>query len=150
MKLEDEKVYAGAIAHAENQAEQFLRAANRTGSMKLDETVPIETFLDVLLIEEIPVQDATDTGIVGANGEQIIRTPKAARKPMTGKVLSCGERFPMSGVWVDNPYRPGDVVRTNEFGRDYIVLNPDDEFRPDAVKYYLIRYEDIIGKVASA
>jgi len=118
--------------------------------MKLDETVPIETFLDVLLIEEIPVQNATDTGIVTADGRQLIRSAKAERKPMTGKVLSCGERFPMSGVWVENPYRPGDVVRTNEFGRDYIVLNPDDEFRPDAVKYYLIRYEDVIGRVANA
>ena len=118
--------------------------------MKLNETVPIETFLDVLLIEEIPVEDATDTGIVGANGQQVIRSERAARKPQTGKVLSCGERFPMSGVWVDNPYRTGDIVRTNEFGRDYIVLNPDDEFRPDAVKYYLIRYEDVIGKVANA
>ena len=118
--------------------------------MKLDETVPIETFLDVMLIEEIPVQDATATGIVGVGGQQLIRSQKAALNPQTGKVLSCGERFPMSGVWVDNPYRPGDVVRTNEFGRDYVVLNPDDEFRPDAVKYYLIRYEDVIGRVASA
>ena len=115
--------------------------------MKLNETVPIETFLDMFLIEEIPVEDALNTGIVNADGRQIIRSGKAARKPMTGKVLSCGERFPMSGVWVDNPYSPGDVVRTSEFGREYIVLNDEDEFKPDAVKYYLIRYEDVIGRV---
>jgi len=115
--------------------------------MKLNETVPIETFLDVLLIEEIPVANATDTGIVTASGQQIIRTAKAQRKPMTGKVLSCGDKFPMNGLWVEMPYKPGDVVRTNEFGRDYIVLNPDDEFRPDATKYYLIRYEDVIGRI---
>jgi hypothetical protein len=53
----------------------------------------------------------------------------------------------MNGVWVDMPYRPGDVVRTNEFGRDYIVFNPEDEARPDAKKFYQIRYEDVYGLV---
>ena len=42
--------------------------------MKLNEQVPIETFLDVMLIEEIPVQDATATGIVGVGGQQLIRS----------------------------------------------------------------------------
>ena len=109
----------------------------------------LETFLDVLLIEEIPVENATDTGIVTAQGQQIVRSEKAARKPQTGKVISCDTRFPMSGMWVDMPYKIGDVVRTNEFGRDYIVLNPEDEFRPEAKKYYLIRYADVVGRVVA-
>lgn len=107
----------------------------------------IETFLDVLLIEEIPVEDSTSTGLVGAGGQAIVRSQKAAKKPTTGKVVSCGSRFPMAGLWVDMPYQIGDVVKTNEFGRNYIVLNPEDEFRPEAKKYYLIRYEDVEGRV---
>jgi hypothetical protein len=115
--------------------------------MKLNEQVPFETFLDVLLIEEIPVENDRDTGITNAQGQKIVRTEKAARKPVEGIVLSCDSRFPMNGVWVDMPYRPGDVVRTNEFGRDYIVFNPEDEARPDAKKFYQIRYEDVYGLV---
>lgn len=110
----------------------------------------LETFLDVLLIEEIPVEDATSTGIMTASGQQIVRSEKAARKPQTGKVVSCDVRFPWYGMMVDMPYKVGDVVRTNEFGRDYIVLNPEDEFRPDAVKYYLIHYADIQGRVSQS
>lgn len=115
--------------------------------MKLNDQVPFETFLDVLLIEEIPVENARATGIVFPDGQQLVTTEKAARKPVEGIVLSCDTRFPMNGVWVDMPYRPGDVVRTNEFGRDYIVFNPEDEARPDAKKFYQIRYEDVYGLV---
>ena len=117
--------------------------------MKLDETVPLETFLDSVLIEEIPFdQNAQGSGLVGANGEQIIaRTERALKFPPTGIVLSCGERFPMSGIWIDNPYRPGDVVRVNETGRDPIVLYPEEEFKPDAKKHYIVRYDDIYGRV---
>jgi co-chaperonin GroES (HSP10) len=107
----------------------------------------LETFLDVLLIEEIPVENATSTGIVGVNGAEIERSQKAAKRPTTGKVLSCDTRFPMHGMWVDMPYKVGDVVKTNEYGRNYILLEQGDEFRPDAKKYYLIRYEDIEGRV---
>ena len=107
----------------------------------------IETFLDVLLIEEIPVENETSTGLVGAGGQEIVRSQRAAKKPMTGKVISCDTKFPYNGQWVEMPYKIGDVVRTNEFGRNYIVLNPEDEFRPEAKKYYLIRYEDIEGRV---
>jgi co-chaperonin GroES (HSP10) len=110
----------------------------------------LETFLDVLLIEEIPVENDTATGIVGANGAEIVRTQRAARKPQTGKVISCDTRFPWYGMMVDMPYKVGDVVRTNEFGRDYIVLNPEDEFKPDATKFYLIHYADIQGRVERA
>lgn len=110
----------------------------------------LETFLDVLLIEEIPVENATSTGITGADGVEIVRTQRAARKPQTGKVVSCDTEFPRAGTMVPMPYKVGDVVRTNEFGRDYIILNPDDEFRPDATKYYLIHYADIQGRVVEA
>lgn len=107
----------------------------------------IETFLDVLLIEEIPVEDATSTGITGLDGKPVVRSNRAAKKPQTGRVVSCDARFPYNGLWVDMPYKVGDVVRTNEFGRNYIVLNPEDEFRPEAKKFYLIRYEDVEGRV---
>lgn len=108
----------------------------------------LETFLDVLLIEELPVENALDTGIVTGSGQQIVRTQKAARKPMYGKVLSCGTRFPIAGVWVEMPYKPGDIVKTNEFGRNYITFNIADEL-PGATKFYLIRYEDVEGRLAS-
>ena len=110
----------------------------------------LETFLDVLLIEEIPVENDTDTGIVGAGGQKIVRSHAAARKPQTGKVISCDTRFPWYGMMVDMPYKVGDVVRTNEFGRDYVLLNDEDEFKPGAVKYYLIHYADIQGRVSKA
>src|ERR1017187_4989110 len=100
----------------------------------------IETFLDVLLIEEIPVVAATSTGLSGIDGKEIVTTQRAQKKPQTGKVLSCGTKFPMAGLWVDMPYKVGDVVKTNEFGRNYIVLNEEDRFRNDVSKYYLIRY----------
>lgn len=100
----------------------------------------LETFLDMLLVEEIPEKDSLKTGVDG-----ILRTEKAARKPMYGKVLSCGEKFPRDGMWVDMPYRVGDVVKTNEFGRDYVTFSIEDE-KLGAVKYYLIRYEDIQGR----
>lgn len=107
----------------------------------------IETFLDVFLIEEIPVENATSTGITGIDGQEIVRSVRAQKKPQTGRVVSCGEKFPYNGVWVDNPYSVGDVVRTNEFGRNYIILEDGDEFRPDAKKFYLIRFEDIEGRL---
>lgn len=109
----------------------------------------IKTSLDVFLIEEIPVENATSTGITNAQGVEIVRSQKAAKKPNTGIVISADAKFPYNGVWVDNPYREGDIVRTNEFGRNYVVLNPEDEFRPDAKKYYMIRFEDIEGKVVA-
>jgi co-chaperonin GroES (HSP10) len=107
----------------------------------------IETFLDMFLIEEIPVENATSTGIVGIDGQEVVRSQRAAKKPTTGKVVSCGKQFPYNGMMIDNPYKVGDIVRTNEFGRDYQVLNQEDEFRPGAVKFYLIRYDDIQGRV---
>ena len=110
----------------------------------------LETFLDVLLIEEIPVENDQATGILGIDGQQVVRSQKAARKPQTGIVRSCDTKFPWYGLMVDMPYKVGDVVRTNEFGRDYILLNPDDEFKPDATKFYLIHYADIQGRVSKA
>jgi len=108
----------------------------------------ITTFLDVLLIEEIPVEDATGTGIVTAGGREIVRTDKYGRKPMWGKVISCDKQFPRDGLLVDMPYKLGDVVKTNEFGRNYITFAVEDEL-PGATKYYLIRYDDIEGKRAA-
>jgi co-chaperonin GroES (HSP10) len=108
----------------------------------------LETFLDVLLIEEIPVENDTSTGVLGVGGKEVIRTQRAARKPQTGKVVSCDTQFPWYGLMVSMPYKVGDIVRTNEFGRDYILLNEDDEFKPDATKYYLIHYADVQGRVS--
>jgi hypothetical protein len=108
----------------------------------------LTTFLDVLLIEEIPERDSQSTGMSGIDGQEIVRTQRAARVPQTGRILSLDTKFPMAGVWVDMPYSIGDVVQTNEFGRDYIYLDPDDEFRKDATRYYLIHYADVQGLVA--
>ena len=112
----------------------------------------IETFLDVLLIEEIPFVDEGKTGIVNDKGDELV-TPAAegrkkwARKSNTGRVVSCDKQFPYNGMMIEMPYKKGDVVRTNEFGRTPIVLNPEDEFSPEAPKYYLIRYDDVLGRV---
>jgi co-chaperonin GroES (HSP10) len=109
----------------------------------------IETFLDVLLIEEIPVENATGTGVVMANGQEIVRTHKASRKPQFGKVLSCDTQFPRGGLMVPMPYKVGDIVKTNEFGRDYQTFRVEDEL-PGATKFYLIRYDDIQGRVKTS
>src|ERR1700761_7176318 len=102
----------------------------------------LETFLDVLLIEELPEKDSLKTGVDG-----ILRTEKAAIQPRYGKVISCDTRFPYAGVWVDMPYKVGDVVKTKEYGRRYQTFSSDDE-KPGATKYYLIRYADVEGRLA--
>lgn len=109
----------------------------------------LETFLDYFLVEEIPAQQAVNTGILSPEGTEFVRTEKAARKPMYGKVLSCSAEFPRNGVMVPNPIVVGDVVKTNEFGRDYQTFSIEDE-KPGATKYYLIRFDDIQGRVPNA
>jgi co-chaperonin GroES (HSP10) len=108
----------------------------------------LETFFDSFLVEEIPVKEAMNTGIVGKDGE-LVRTEKQARKPQYGKIISCGAKFPRNGVIVPNPYHVGDVVKTSEFGRDYQTFSVEDE-KPGATKFYLIRFDDIQGKVLDA
>lgn len=104
----------------------------------------LETFLDYFLVEEIPEQDSLKTGVDG-----ILRTEKSARKPMYGKVLSCDSHFPRNGMMVPNPLKVGDIVKTNEFGRDYQTFSVEDE-KPGATRYYLIRFDDIQGRVPDA
>lgn len=106
----------------------------------------MEVFLDVLLVEEIPAEDAQATGIVNSEGRQVVLAERYARKAMYGKVMACGDKFPMSGVWVDMPYKVGDVIKTNEFGRNYITFSTED-LLPGAKKYYLIRYADVEGRI---
>jgi hypothetical protein len=112
----------------------------------------MEVFLDMLLIEEIPHVNATGSGLVGLAGKEIsARTEKAVGKPPTGKVIACGSRFPMSGLWIDMPYKPGDIVSTNEFGRNYeISLNDGRRYRPGVPNFYLIRYADVEGRLERA
>lgn len=107
----------------------------------------LETFLDLLLIEEIPVEKDQDYGIVNEKGQKIVRTQKYGQKPMYGKVLSCAAQFPRNGMLVDNPLQVGDIVKTSEFGRDYVTFTIEDE-QPGATKFYLIRFDDIQGRRA--
>ena len=108
----------------------------------------LETFFDMLLVEEIPVEDATSTGIKGLDGKDIVATPKSVGKPPLGKVISCGEEFPVAGVWVKMPYKVGDVISSQEYGRNYeINLNRDRKYRPELPKFYTIRFADVEGRV---
>lgn len=110
----------------------------------------LETFLDNFLIEEIPVEDAKSYGIVDKKGnELLVRTDKTERKAMYGKVLACAESFPRNGVLIQNPIQVGDIVMTSEFGRDPVTFTLEDE-KPGAVKRYLIRFDDIRGRVPNA
>lgn len=108
-------------------------------------------FLNNLLIEEIPVEDAQAlSNVVGPDGKTLVTTEKQARKPFLGKVIDCGDKFPVSGVWVDMPYKPGDIVHVSEFGRNELFLDPFRDWSPikkDDTKYYTTRYEEIIGLV---
>lgn len=119
------------------------------GFLKGRDMAQLETFLDYFLVEEIPESNAYDHGIVGVEGKTVIRTDKTARKSMYGKVLSCDTHFPRNGMMVPNPIKVGDVVKTSEFGRDYQTFSIEDE-KPGATKYYLIRFDDIHGRVSSA
>jgi co-chaperonin GroES (HSP10) len=110
----------------------------------------LETFLDVLLIEEIPVEDAKSLDLIGLDGKAIETTDQTAQKPFLGRVVTCDKRFPMAGQWIDMPYKVGDIVYANEFGREYLRLDPFRDWKlikKDDTKYYTIPYQDIIGKV---
>lgn len=106
----------------------------------------IETFFDVLLVEEIPVVNAADTGLVGIGGQAIVTTQRAVGKPPTGTVICAAPNFPLSGVMVDNPYKAGDVISSQEFGRNY-ELSLNRLRRSDLPQYFTIRVADVEGKV---
>jgi co-chaperonin GroES (HSP10) len=113
----------------------------------------LEVVLNNLLIQEIPAEDAKSLDVIGLDGKEIVTTDKAATKPFLGKVLACGASFPVSGLWVDMPYRPGDIVFTDEFGRNYLKLDPFrgwKKIKSTDTQYYTIRYEDVIGVVREA
>lgn len=107
----------------------------------------LETFLDNYFIEEIPVEDAKSFGLTGLDGQEIVRTDKTARRPQYGKILSAAPQFARHGLMIDNPLKVGDVVKTSEFGRNYITFSVEDE-KPGATKYYTIRFDDIEGKLS--
>jgi len=55
---------------------------------------------------------------------------------------------PVAGVWVDMPYKVGDVISCQDFGRNYeINMNRDRKYRPELPKFYTIRFADIEGRV---
>lgn len=113
----------------------------------------LKMVLNNLLIEEIPVENATSLDVVGLDGKEIVTTDKSAKKPFLGKVLDCGDKFPIAGQWVEMPYKVGDVVFTSEFGRDYLTLDPFrgwKKIKNSDTQYYTIHYEDIIGVVREA
>jgi co-chaperonin GroES (HSP10) len=114
----------------------------------------LKMHLNNLLIEEIPVENANAlSDVVSPDGEALVTTDKTVQKPFLGKVIDCGDKFPIAGQWVDMPYRPGDVVFANEFGRDYLILDPFRDWKKikkSDTQYYTIHYEDIIGVVREA
>jgi hypothetical protein len=112
----------------------------------------LETFLDVLLIEEILEENATGSGLRGLDGKEIAaKTDKQVGRPPTGRVISCDTRFPMMGMWVDMPYKVGDIVITNEYGRNYeIALNRERQYQRGVPKFYLIHYADVEGRVTGS
>jgi len=108
----------------------------------------LETFLEVLLVEELPVEDAQATGVAN-----IVTTEKGSQRSFLGRVVACDKQFPRGGMMVDMPYKVGDIVFTNEFGRDKLMRDPFRDWapiKPNDKQYYTIRYEDIYGRVSSA
>lgn len=113
----------------------------------------LETKLDRFLIKEIPVENARSLGIVTAAGQEIISSEKSKIKPFLGEILSCDAKFPFMGALIENPYRVGDIVKTNEFGRDYLTIDPFRNWsliKVDDQQYYFISYADIDAKVVNA
>ncbi len=103
--------------------------------------------LDKIFVQEIPVEDQRIvTGVL-----DLERAAKFEKKPMTGRVLAVGDGCPMGGILMPMPYKPGQVVRCSEYGREYINLKTGENgitaFAPGERKTFLIRVADTHGEV---
>lgn len=129
--------------------EQLVRNASNT-ALKKEATalVAFRAVLDRILVEEIPVEESR---IVTPGGLKLERSERYSAKAMTGKVLAVGSGVPMGGVLMPMPYKPGQVVRCGEYGRNYINLrtgqNGENAFTKDEKRTFLIRVADTDGEV---
>ena len=108
--------------------------------LRPERTVPFRPVLDRILVEEIPVEESRI--VTPGGGLKLERSERFEAKPMSGKVLAVGDGVPMAGVLMPMPYKPGQVVRCSEYGREYINLrtgqNGVNAFHKDEKKTYLI------------
>lgn len=110
------------------------------------EVVAFRPVLDRILVEEIPVEDNR----IHLPGQmEIHRSERFLKKSDLGRVLAVGDGVPMGGILMPMPYKVGDVVKCSEYGRKYILLDPDDELgtaKGEIPKRYLIRVADTDGQ----
>lgn len=113
------------------------------------DAVPFRPVLDRILVQEIPVEESRI--VTPGGGLKLERSERFEAKPMSGKVLAVGDGVPMAGVLMPMPYKPGQVVRCSEYGREYINLrtgqNGVNAFHKDEAKTYLIRVADTHGEL---
>lgn len=99
--------------------------------------------LDRILLEEIAVEENR----IHVPGMDLQRSERFTKKSDRGRVLSVGSGVPMGGVLMPMPYAVGMVVKSSEYGREYIYLKPADEFDKTIPKRYLQRVADTHGEV---
>lgn len=111
------------------------------------ETVPFRPVLDRILVEEIPVEESRI--YLPGETKQIHRSERYLKKSDLGRVLAVGDGVPMGGILMPMPYKVGQVVKCSEYGRKYILLDPNDELgtaKGEIPKRYLIRVADTDGE----
>jgi co-chaperonin GroES (HSP10) len=102
--------------------------------------------LDRILVEEIPVEE---NRIHLPGQKEILRSERFLKKSDLGRVLAVGDGVPMGGILMPMPYKVGQVVKCSEYGRKYILLDPNDELgtaKGEIPKRYLIRVADTDGE----
>lgn len=107
---------------------------------------PFRPVLDRILVEEIPVEE---NRIHIPGQADILRSERFLKKSDLGRVLAVGDGVPMGGILMPMPYKVGQVVKCSEYGRKYILLDPNDELgtaKGEIPKRYLIRVADTDGE----
>jgi co-chaperonin GroES (HSP10) len=110
------------------------------------EAVAFRPVLDRILVEEVPVEE---NRIHVPGGPEIHRSERYLKKSDLGRVLAVGDGVPMGGILMPMPYEVGQVVKCSEYGRKYILLDPNDELgtaKGEIPKRYLIRVADTDGQ----
>ena len=105
--------------------------------------VKFRPILDKILVEEISVEESR----IHVPGIDLVRSERYAQRPDRGRVLAVGDGVPMGGVLMPMPFEVGQLVKSSEFGREYIFLSPADEFDKHCPKRYLIRVADVQGEI---
>lgn len=113
---------------------------------RTETTVAFRPVLDRILVEEVPVEE---NRIHLPGGMNIERHASYQKKSDLGRVLAVGDGVPMGGILMPMPYKVGQVVKCSEYGRKYILLDPNDELgtaKGEIPKRYLIRVADTDGE----